>query len=195
MAHMRVHGSYALEETLAKLTRLECGTRAGWQCKFIQNSKEPSARSTSSSSPPPPHVSLPISVFLSSLVSFSFSLSRRLCPSGGRRPRLPECSVHREKRLIIRQKIRHSDAIRSDRPLRSHCGAHCEGVTLSRVTKSALSNRELNGGRRRGCREISKEYPHAEKLKVHIDDNHIAGLNNRVSRNNRNRDSRRPMPM
>lgn len=69
--HARIHGrngSYA-RRTLAKLTRLECGTRAGWQCKFIQNSKEPSARSTSSSS---------------SLVSFSFP--RSSLPLPGKTP-------------------------------------------------------------------------------------------------------------
>lgn len=67
-ARTRRNGSYA-RRTLAKLTRLECGTRAGWQCKFIQNSKEPSARSTS---PCSPHVSPDFSPSLFS-VSFSFS--------------------------------------------------------------------------------------------------------------------------
>lgn len=76
--HMHVHGkneSYA-RRTLAKLTRLECGTRAGWQCKFIQNSKEPSARSTS------PTYRIRVPPILSPSVA---TLSRRLCLFEGRK--------------------------------------------------------------------------------------------------------------
>ena len=69
-ARTQQNESYA-RRTFAKLTRLECGTRAGWQCKFIQNSKEPSARSTSPTSTRVP----PIPAFLP-----QSTLSRRLCP-------------------------------------------------------------------------------------------------------------------
>lgn len=163
MAHMRVHGSYA-RRTLAKLTRLECGTRAGWQCKFIQNSKEPSARSTS---PCSPHVSPDSSPPLFP-VSFSFSFPSSL-PFRGRCPRLQECSVHREKRLIIRQKIRHSD-----NSFRSTVEISLRGPSPG-VTKSALSNRELKGG-------ATGAVKHPRNTLARRSGNHIGGLCNRVSK-------------
>lgn len=109
--HMRVHGkneSYA-RRTLAKLTRLECGTRAGWQCKFIQNSKEPSARSTSPTyctRPSDSSLSLPRSPLFPAV----FALP------GRRRPRLPGRPVHHEKRPIIRQKIRSVSIVKISLP-------------------------------------------------------------------------------
>lgn len=111
-ARTRQNESYA-RRTLAKLTRLECGTRAGWQCKFIQNSKEPSARSTS-----PTSRTRPSDFSLSPSVA---TLSRRLRPSGEDARGYRDARLTAKKRAITRpENSGFRRFVRPFRPPRSH---------------------------------------------------------------------------
>lgn len=136
--------------------------RAGWRCKFIQNSKEPSARSVSLSSSTRGY---PSDFGLSPSPGEEPTLSRRLRPSGevARGYRNARFATKKNSQLYGRKFG--TLAIRSDRPLRSRCCAR--GLFRGNKACDIESRIERESGRKLSARNIKGRNKRTKKCKMH----------------------------